>query len=705
MAGRNRLEYEIAAKDSSKGAVDSAKRGMKDLGEQSQGLGSKLGTVTKVAAGVTAGLIALKAAAQAVGRAFELAEMGAQFSQTQAAFRSMAQQVNQDANQLLDSMKRASAGTISEMELIASANRAMLFKIPTDKLEELMAIARASATATGASVQQMFDDIVTGIGRASPMILDNLGLTLKIGEANQAYADSLGKTVEELTGADRSQAILNATLEAGGELMERVGSAATELTDLERMQQFKAAWTDLKTAIGVTLADVFLPMVQAAADLATNMKDAVTQAKAWRDAMNTAAEERTGSQQALVLQTRIADITDQISLVRSEFEKAQMWGDASGLEQQLGQLMRERRALVQQLDSLLLMQGRAAEAQEHAAEEVAAWVRQGKDSLKIKGVGEVVPGYSPKGAFGISDKGLLDLTGFNDSLMTGYDLIMEFGGAIEEATKSAVKFSNKLDHRPGAGTAPTGYETDEASGVNALSGLVFKNPGGFNWDVLDTFTQALGSAVPQIMQLSSAAGVLSIMFKGFMDVVAPFVNGPLQILIGWLVQMGKVIGTLLAPWLEVLSNLYQALGRVLVWLYNNVFLYIGNAIIAVIKGVVTILWAFAQAVTNVVNGLIKIYNAIRRESKELDYVSNPIGTNPPAWDSGWLTPITLDDLVSQGIDAGGTWNTGTSANYTTGRTINQTITINTDVIAGEGGIRQLALIIRDEIYAAEALGV
>jgi hypothetical protein len=32
------------------------------------------------------------------------------------------------------------------------------------------------------------------------------------------------------------------------------------------------------------------------------------------------------------------------------------------------------------------------------------------------------------------------------------------------------------------------------------------------------------------------------------------------------------------------------------------------------------------------------------------------------------------------------------------------IDINTDVVAGEGGLRELAIMIRDEIRAAEALG-
>ena len=47
---------------------------------------------------------------------------------------------------------------------------------------------------------------------------------------------------------------------------------------------------------------------------------------------------------------------------------------------------------------------------------------------------------------------------------------------------------------------------------------------------------------------------------------------------------------------------------------------------------------------------------------------------------------------------------GAGASYTSGRNLTINIEINTDVIAGEGGIRQLAVMLRDEIYSAEELG-
>jgi hypothetical protein len=64
----------------------------------------------------------------------------------------------------------------------------------------------------------------------------------------------------------------------------------------------------------------------------------------------------------------------------------------------------------------------------------------------------------------------------------------------------------------------------------------------------------------------------------------------------------------------------------------------------------------------------------------------------------------MSDLTSGGREGIGAGADGSPAQYTTGRNITVNIEINTDVIAGPGGIRDLSLLIRDEIRSAEALG-
>ena len=117
-------------------------------------------------------------------------------------------------------MRELSGGTISAMEMIQSANRAMILGIPIDDLDKMMRIARASATATGSSVKQMFDDIVVGVGRQSRMILDNLGILVKAEEANEKYAEMVGIVGRELTDAEKRQAFLNEALIAGEDIIK-----------------------------------------------------------------------------------------------------------------------------------------------------------------------------------------------------------------------------------------------------------------------------------------------------------------------------------------------------------------------------------------------------------------------------------------------------------------------------------------------------
>ena len=198
-------------------------------------------------------------AVQAAGKVWEEAKLGAQIQQTTDAFNIMASNIGASGDKILSSMRDTSAGTVDDVSLMQSAMRAMAFNIPTDKLQNLMAIARAASRATGESIQQSFNDIVVGIGRSSPMILDNLGLILKIGPANEAYAKSLGKTVQELTPAEQKQALLNATLDAGNELMKKVGDSA--LTDAEKYAKLEASMKTLTDSGAKQISHWAIPFV------------------------------------------------------------------------------------------------------------------------------------------------------------------------------------------------------------------------------------------------------------------------------------------------------------------------------------------------------------------------------------------------------------------------------------------------------------
>ncbi|WKZ32923.1 MAG: hypothetical protein QY316_00520 [Thermodesulfobacteriota bacterium] len=191
---------------------------------------------------------AVYGAVKALQGAWNLAEQAAQYEQSRAAFRSMVEGMGHDAEQVFGRLRTLSAGMIDNKSLTEAANRAMSLQIPVEKLGDLMLVARAKARDMGISTTQAFNDLATGIGRGSPMIIDNLGLTLRLGEANEAMARSLGKSVEELSAKDQKLAILNSTLEAGKEALSRHNLEV--LTAKEKMEQLTATIGNLKLMAG-----------------------------------------------------------------------------------------------------------------------------------------------------------------------------------------------------------------------------------------------------------------------------------------------------------------------------------------------------------------------------------------------------------------------------------------------------------------------
>ena len=181
--------------------------------------------------------ISVGVAMAAIHKASELTKLAADAVNVEKAFRNLAK----EPDRMLVAMKRAVGGTIKEFELMRQFNQAALLGLPLDRFDEMLAIARSSAQATGQSMDFMLNSIVTGIGRQSRLMIDNLGLIVSVGDANETYAKKLGKLSSELTQVEQKTAFANAVLKAGAENIAKMGGAAEgsfdnvqELTSLVR---------------------------------------------------------------------------------------------------------------------------------------------------------------------------------------------------------------------------------------------------------------------------------------------------------------------------------------------------------------------------------------------------------------------------------------------------------------------------------------
>ena len=213
-----------------------------------------MGSLKKMGLAVGAIIATVKTFEVVAKKAFESVQLANALDDQGIAFNQLAKSAGVASEEVLASMQEMTNGTITRLDLMRTASQANLLGIGFTEMPKLLEIARASAVATGQSLSFMFDSIVTGIGRGSPLILDNLGIILKIGEANQNYAEQLGKTVEEMTTAEKKQAILNATLIAGEDIINKVGTAVDGMTRVEKVDALKTSFQELKTELGERLA-------------------------------------------------------------------------------------------------------------------------------------------------------------------------------------------------------------------------------------------------------------------------------------------------------------------------------------------------------------------------------------------------------------------------------------------------------------------
>lgn len=96
---------------------------------------------------------------------------------------------------LLDNLREATKGTVNDMDLMKAAVQANDFKIPLEELGTYLSFAQLKAQQTGQSVEYMTNSIVTGLGRKSVMILDNLGISAAEIKENMKKTGDFSKAV------------------------------------------------------------------------------------------------------------------------------------------------------------------------------------------------------------------------------------------------------------------------------------------------------------------------------------------------------------------------------------------------------------------------------------------------------------------------------------------------------------------------------
>jgi hypothetical protein len=222
----------------------------------------EFGTSLKKAGTVMFGITAsVGAAVFAMKKAFDFGKEGAMLQRLEDSGESLAKSYGTSMDKIVEAVDRAADGTVAQSDIILAANKAMLLGVADSagEMAQLMDVAAVRAKAMGLTTTQAFNDIVTGIGRMSPMILDNLGIVTGGARVFDEFAANIGKSADQLTDAEKKQALFNKVMQDTAPLLDATAKAAGDTAT--SYEQLSASSKNFADETKKSAGEVFEPMV------------------------------------------------------------------------------------------------------------------------------------------------------------------------------------------------------------------------------------------------------------------------------------------------------------------------------------------------------------------------------------------------------------------------------------------------------------
>ena len=188
----------------SQGVSNSSSNLTKNFSKQAQGLGGLIHVYATVAAH-----------AFAVSAAFNLLKTAMDTSIVVKGLEELGASSGSNLHRMAEGFKEVTGHAISTAQAMRTVSFASSAGMSGKEINNLGKIARGAAIGLGRDLGDAVDRLTRGVAKLEPEILDELGIIVRVDKASKDYADTLGKTVVQLTIAEKRQAFLNAVQEQG----------------------------------------------------------------------------------------------------------------------------------------------------------------------------------------------------------------------------------------------------------------------------------------------------------------------------------------------------------------------------------------------------------------------------------------------------------------------------------------------------------
>lgn len=300
------------------------------------------------------------------------------------------------------------------------------------------------------------------------------------------------------------------------------------------------------------------------------------------------------------------------------------------------------------------------------------------------------------------------------------------GGALKGALSGALGFLSSMFQKAELFSQTLGSLTDDIvrslqPAIKLLSRLlssispVLKFLGRIVSNALVPVFKVLGQILQRLTPIFRLVGALLQAVGGILKAITPALMAVFRIVKAALVPILQILTTVLkvltpilqivsavfkalAPVIEILFLPLKALGEALVWLHDNVFVPVGNFIMDIFENVANF---FINVMRKVVKGLNKIpFVDINKPSRVSFDRMQKIGSVGGDVDFSGVGDVNTSDLEATKTGEG---TGGTTGSIQQARPITVNVDIYDNEIAGDGSFRDLALQIRRELEAIEAI--
>ena len=240
-----------------KGAAGISSNATKNFSKMQQNIGGGDGS-----GGLVRAYALLAANVFAVTAAFGVLSRSAQIDKLIESMEILSVKGGQDIEILSRKLVEASGNAVALDQAFRQVSLASSAGLDSSEIEGLTQVARGAAISLGRDLPDALDRIFRGAIKLEPEILDEIGLFVRVDEASRKYAQTLGRSVQSLSQAEKRQAFLNEILEQGTDKFEEYNEAVQP----DAFTRLAASFLDITQATTSFLNKFLSPVIGLLAD-------------------------------------------------------------------------------------------------------------------------------------------------------------------------------------------------------------------------------------------------------------------------------------------------------------------------------------------------------------------------------------------------------------------------------------------------------